>query len=656
MWSHGNTSLGSHQVSAQQSSHKNKYTQLTLQEYNKFNSFGTTKKFSSKNKVNNTTVNSSTFANFLMNDNKTSHNNSSIANKIKYNLKKYISNSIGKNQNNNRMFRSPLLSHYNQRKASTKINTQQPIRNSIDINISVNYMNNKNSSNDKDLSNPTSKTQYTNTNNVNNNAFINMFPNKKKRKFSSFLTEGPSHQRNQNKNLNALLNNNVNSTNGNGFIHNNLNISLTNFSTTNNKTEAGNILMSPQMYIGPNKTMENFKGVNNAGQGQNFSMTGFQGYVNEGLTGFSSGQGSSKGRTPLKMKKGSQKLNSSSCTDLRNLNIKKYTTDLGSKKYDQLKLSMNEKIRKIANIENDKIKINNKIFDVVQCTLNRFAGISENHKEKDLLLSIFYRLNDIMKNKDMEITDLKNKNIELMKHNNTLKKQNDNLKDQNYFLSKKADAYLKQINQITVDFQNRMIEKNKEKQIIVNKAKDKKDYKTNNNINDKSAKKGKDCYIENDKENIKENTTNNINASLSVDDNFKGKLLSKITSTNNNSKSPKMTDEFRKTEEESEIDDSSVNTEDLESIRFFDKIQMKRHSFSNSHIPELSIPTIKNTEICYRPQVKYNKKGGTMGKKNGSISGVNIRNNIQKSQILGYSTIAEIKKNKNSIKNNFKKY
>jgi hypothetical protein len=39
---------------------------------------------------------------------------------------------------------------------------------------------------------------------------------------------------------------------------------------------------------------------------------------------------------------------------------------------------------------------------------------------------------------------------------------------------------------------------------------------------------------------------------------------------------------------------SYVNSEELESIRFFDKIKMKRHSFYN--IPELSLQKIKNEE------------------------------------------------------------
>ena len=37
-----------------------------------------------------------------------------------------------------------------------------------------------------------------------------------------------------------------------------------------------------------------------------------------------------------------------------------------------------------------------------------------------------------------------------------------------------------------------------------------------------------------------------------------------------------------------EVTESSLNIEDLDSIRFFDKINMKRNSFSNTKIPSLN--------------------------------------------------------------------
>ena len=37
-----------------------------------------------------------------------------------------------------------------------------------------------------------------------------------------------------------------------------------------------------------------------------------------------------------------------------------------------------------------------------------------------------------------------------------------------------------------------------------------------------------------------------------------------------------------------EVTESSLNIEDLDSIRFFDKINMKRNSFSNTKIPTLN--------------------------------------------------------------------
>ena len=81
--------------------------------------------------------------------------------------------------------------------------------------------------------------------------------------------------------------------------------------------------------------------------------------------------------------------------------------------------------------------------------------------------------------------------------------------------------------------------------------------------------------------------------------------------------------------------ESSVNIDDLESIRFFDKIYMKRNSFSNSNIPNLnlnfSIPNKKQKPI--NNNTLYNIK--------------NNNKNINKTQYKskGYSSIAEIKKN-----------
>ena len=109
-------------------------------------------------------------------------------------------------------------------------------------------------------------------------------------------------------------------------------------------------------------------------------------------------------------------------------------------------------------------------------------------------------------------------------------------------------------------------------------------------------------------------------------------------------------------EEEIEENDSSVNTEELESIRFFDKIIMKKHSFSKSKIPELEIKRIKlkDDEL----EKKQNNKQNLFKYKNKNFKNVDIDNknkNIpiglrkkgnKSSKAFGYTKIAEEKKKK----------
>ena len=91
----------------------------------------------------------------------------------------------------------------------------------------------------------------------------------------------------------------------------------------------------------------------------------------------------------------------------------------------------------------------------------------------------------------------------------------------------------------------------------------------------------------------------------------------------------------------SKENESSIPDDELESIRFFDKIKMRTNSVSHSKVPKLNLNfnhTTKN-EHSIKKQVNALKDG---------------RNNIHKPQALGYSTIAEFKKKK--ILNLKKKY
>ena len=58
-----------------------------------------------------------------------------------------------------------------------------------------------------------------------------------------------------------------------------------------------------------------------------------------------------------------------------------------------------------------------------------------------------------------------------------------------------------------------------------------------------------------------------------------------------------------------EVTESSLNIEDLDSIRFFDKINMKRNSFSNTKIPSLNFSGQgQNIKILQKNNPKYNFK------------------------------------------------
>lgn len=104
---------------------------------------------------------------------------------------------------------------------------------------------------------------------------------------------------------------------------------------------------------------------------------------------------------------------------------------------------------------------------------------------------------------------------------------------------------------------------------------------------------------------------------------------------------------------ENDDDESSVNTEELESIRFFDKIIMKKHSFSKAHIPELEIKQIKmiNDEIDNKENIKINNnkyKYNNILKKNYKLN-KGIRNGLKKienksTKAFGYNKMIEDKK------------
>ena len=92
---------------------------------------------------------------------------------------------------------------------------------------------------------------------------------------------------------------------------------------------------------------------------------------------------------------------------------------------------------------------------------------------------------------------------------------------------------------------------------------------------------------------------------------------------------------------------SSVNSEELESIRFFDKIIMKKNSFSN--IPELSFKKINKNEKNNIVQLKKNN----IKKRNSFYGSLNKNNEIKNNNYYyQYKAIKKNSNNKNNIINN----
>ena len=130
-------------------------------------------------------------------------------NKIKQNSKYFQSKKIHSSSMDKNIFPITKLTKTPFRKVFKKKNNHTS-NNTIDINISVNYLN-KGKSQDNSLCN---SLKYPNTFISNSNHYLD-------KKIISYISKQPSNKRNKNKNINNLSDSHI--------IHNNLNISLTNF-------------------------------------------------------------------------------------------------------------------------------------------------------------------------------------------------------------------------------------------------------------------------------------------------------------------------------------------------------------------------------------------------------------------------------------------
>ena len=263
-----------------------------------------------------------------------------------------------------------------------------------------------------------------------------------------------------------------------------------------------------------------------------------------------------------------------------NISLKVNNKYSDNKQLDILKTDINEQINNINNNYNkvknlsdkDNIKKNSLILDIILNSFLKFRTLLENPKEKEVAFEIIQKLNDFLKSQDNLINTIIKKNVVLNNKYKKYKKKNKNIKKENILLLDKIDNLEKRIE----DLENKLKNYNDLNKYHYNKS-------LNNNL-----------------------TINNLN---------ENKIL--INENNDN-----------------EEKESSVNSEELESIRFFDKIIMKKLTFSKSYIPELEIKKILkniNDENQLNKNNKNLNNGNNFNKKNIRIRLRKKRNKISKS-------------------------
>jgi len=303
----------------------------------------------------------------------------------------------------------------------------------------------------------------------------------------------------------------------------------------------------------------------------------------------------------LHRKKHHQKINLLSSSTKLNVNSPKKSNNISiNKKFDLLKNSMNDQIndinhnyKKIRNISDiDNIKKNELIIDIIQNSFFKFIALLKSQKEKEVALEIIKKLDEFLKKQDNAVNKIIKKNDDLNERIKDYKEVQKSYQKENMELIDKIEMQQKKIEEMEEEIKNNEL-KNKESKI-----------------------------------NLLENGCQDE---------------SKIYDKDNG-------DNYDKSEEE-----SSVNSEELESIRFFDKIIMKKHSFSKANIPELEIKQIKlNSELENKqiPKINYNKiknnkifRNGNLNKFKETYNGLWKKEN-KSSKVIGYKKVVDNKNKK----------
>ena len=287
-----------------------------------------------------------------------------------------------------------------------------------------------------------------------------------------------------------------------------------------------------------------------------------------------------------------KKINLSSCSN-NNSSLKNRNYSI-NKKFEVLRNNLNEEINDIYNNFNkylnisdkENIKKNELIFETIQNSFFKFIALLKNPKEKEIAFNIIQKLNEFFKKLENIVNNIIKKNEDLNEKIKKYKETNKNIEKENSLLKEKCIYLNKKIEDMENDYNNQ----------------------------------------------------NNLIDNISQNESF------------NNNIYPNPFFESNNIENEEEKEESSVNTEELESIRFFDKIIMKKHSFSKAKIPELQIKKInlKNNELEYKEIVeKKNNKyfNNNKNKKNRKNNNYELKKIINKNnKNFGYTKIAEDKK------------
>ena len=299
-----------------------------------------------------------------------------------------------------------------------------------------------------------------------------------------------------------------------------------------------------------------------------------------------------------------QKINlSSSSSQFHGNSIKQSHKISNEKKLDILKNNMNDQINdinnnhnKIKNISNiDAFKKNELVFDIIQNSFIKFTSLLKEQKEKEVALEIIQKLNEFLKKQE-----------NLM--NNIIKKYDD-------------------LNEKIKDFKEKEKFYEKENMLLVDKI-----------DNLQKIIEGMEKEIKNNEFKMKESRINLF------ENGYKDESIYNEKDNDNDNDNISHKSE----------DSSSVNSEELESIRFFDKIIMKKHCFSKANIPELEIKQIKliNEEIEDKEKEKLNLKiknnkifrnRNKVNKYKETFNGLGKKEN-KSTKVIGYKKIVDNKK------------